>query len=146
MGKAEMEKGMALFDKLKCKDPADTAEKPTKKSKGKQGHATLNSEIRRALKSGPKTLKSVKSTLNKSKVASKKIITALKKDFAPFGREDRRTTVVAKKAAKKLTKRVRRVPKKVNMFTGVIKEPVSTLEAAPVRRMIKNTNANATES
>merc|ERR1711957_464003 len=138
MGKAEMEKGMALFDKLKCKDPADAAEKPTKKSKGKQGHATLNSEIRRALKSGPKTLKSVKSTLNKSKAASKKIITALKKDFAPFGREDRRTTVVAKKAvkktaAKKLTKRVRRAVKKVNVFTGVIKEPTDTLEAAPVR-------------
>jgi len=89
------------------------------------------------LKSGPKTLKSVKSTLNKSKVASKKIITALKKDFAPFGREDMRTTGVAKKAvkktaAKKLTKRVRRAVKKVNMFTGVIKEPTATLEAAPV--------------
>merc|ERR1711957_963222 len=138
MGKAEMEKGMALFDKLKCKDPADAAEKPTKKSQGKQGHATLNSEIRRALKSGPKTLKNVRSTLNKSKVASKKIITALKKDFAPFGREDMRTTTgVAKKAAKKtvkkLTKRVRRAVKKVNMFTGVIKEPIATLEAAPVR-------------
>merc|ERR1711957_71011 len=137
MGKAEMEKGMALFDKLKCKDPSDAVEKPTKKSKGKQGHATLNSEIRRALKSGPKTLKSVKSTLNKSKVASKKIITALKKDFAPFGREDMRTTGVAKKAAKKtakkLIKRVRRAVKKVNMFTGVIKEPTDTLEAAPVR-------------
>merc|ERR1711957_391307 len=90
-------------------------------------------------------------TLNKSKVASKKIITALKKDFAPFGREDMSATGVAKKAAKKtvkkLTKRVRRAVKKVNMFTGVIKEPTATLEAAPVkvvRQTIKKTGVNAT--